>query len=106
MYLAMSLLFPVNRPDFLLIMLNYGFIDPLFIIVVRSRFDFDFEVKVLGKEEAMQEFGAEGEAASIFEDHVDKLTFSLVDDVMIANDLIALLLFGDAVASASDTIAN
>ena len=66
MDLTMSLLFPFDGPDFLLIMLNYRFIDPLFVIIIRSRSDFDLEVRVLLKEEAVQEFGTECEASGIF----------------------------------------
>jgi len=55
---AMCLLFLVNLFDFQMVVLNYGLIYPLFVVVVRRSFDFNFEVWILGKEDAVQEFGA------------------------------------------------
>ena len=53
MDLAMGLLFLINRINFLLIMLNNGLVDPLFIIVIRCRFDFERKVWVLREKEAV-----------------------------------------------------
>ena len=45
MNFAMGLLFLINRINLLLIMFNYGLVDPLFIIVIK--FDFTLNTKKL-----------------------------------------------------------
>ena len=106
MDLAMGLLFLINRINFLLIMLNNGLVDPLFIVVVRSCFDLNFKVWILWKEGTVQEFGTQGETTSVIHDHVDKITFHPVDNIMIANYLITFLFFRDLVTPPGDSIAN
>ena len=103
---TMCLLLLVNFLDFKKIMLNNGLVDPLFIVVVRSCFDLNFKVWILWKEGTVQEFGTQGETTSVIHDHVDKITFHPVDNIMIANYLITLLFFRDLVTSPGDSIAN
>ena len=102
----MRLLFPLDLVNFLLVVLDNRSINPLFIIIIRGRLNFNLKVWVLREQEAVEEFGAESERSSVFKDHVDELTFTLIDDIMIANNLVALLLFRDAIASACDTVAH
>lgn len=89
-----------------MIVFNNRFVDPLFVVIVRRSFDFNFKVWILWKEDSVQEFCAKGETACCIQDHVDEITFGLVDDIMIANDLISFLLFGDTVAPAGNAITN
>lgn len=54
----------------------------------------------------MKELGAQGKAASVVEDHVKELALAPIYDVVVADDLVALLLFRDDVASAGYTVSN
>ena len=54
----------------------------------------------------MEEFGTQSKTASILKDHVEKLALSLINDVVITDDLVSLLLFRDDVAPSGNAVAH
>ena len=74
-------------------MSSNGFVDPILVVVKRFRTHLQLEVGELREHHVVQVVALQGESLRFVECLVNKLAFPLIDDVVVANELLVALRF-------------
>ena len=78
--------------------------DPVLVVVVAARLNFELEILEFGEELTVDELARDGEGRGWAHHDIYELASLLVYDVVVANQLLPLLPFGDYVILSLDAI--